>query len=68
MRMTVSPIVIGVLGVVPNGLKKENGEIRNQRKRRDHPHSSMVKIVSNTAMSPRGLLRHAISQTPVRDE
>ena len=45
-------IVVGVLGIVPKGLKKKTEETENQRKNWDHKDHSIVKINKNTEKSP----------------
>ena len=56
MKMTVIPIVIGVLGTVTKGLVKELGGLGKKR-------TSFIKIGQNTEKSPGDLRRLAITQT-----
>ena len=62
MRVTVIPIVIGVLGTVTKRLVKG---LRNKRTTGDYPNYSIVEIGKNTDKSPVDLRRLADTQTPV---
>ena len=53
-------IVIGALGT-PQELEKENGGIEDQRKNRNPPDQSIVKIGKNTQKSPGVLSRLAVT-------
>ena len=61
MRVTVIPIVIGTLGIVPKGLVQgpENLEIRRKY--------SIVEISLNTEKCPGDLRKLVITQTPLRN-
>ena len=63
MRVTVIPIVDSALGTVLKGLKKG---LENQRKNRDNPYQSFVKIGQNIEKSPGDLKKLAVTQTPVK--
>ena len=60
-EVTVTPIVIGVLRIIPKGLVK-----RNQRTRADNPDCCIIKIGLNTEESPVDL-RIAVTQTSEKD-
>ena len=47
----LQPIVISELGTVSPGLEKRVRGICDQRKNRDHPDLSSVKIIKNTQLS-----------------
>ena len=53
IRLTVIPILIGVLGTVFKGLEKEIGRVGNRRSNRDHPDHS---IFFKSARVPRRVL------------
>ena len=57
-RETVTLIVVDVSGSV--GVWNEGGRIRNQRKNREHPEDTVVKISHNIQRSL------AVSQNPVK--
>ena len=58
--MTVILVVTGALGKVPKRLRKGAWRTGNQRKKRDHPNYSIVRIGQNTEKSPGHLGRLAI--------
>ena len=66
MKVTVIPIVIGAFGTIPKLLIKETGRLRNKRTRED-PNYSIIKIGYNTEKSSGDLKRLAVTQTPVED-
>ena len=66
MRVTVIPIVIDALGTIPQGIGKGTGRLENKRLSGDHLDNSIVEIGQNTEKSS-GDLRHAVTQTPVRN-
>ena len=57
MKVTVIPVVIGTLGTVLKGLKREAGRVGTQRLKRDHPNYSIVEVGQNTEKSPGSLRR-----------
>ena len=67
MKVTVIPIVIGALGMIPKRLGKGPGRVGNRRTSSDHPNYSMLKIVQNTEESPGDLRRLSVTQTPGKD-
>ena len=68
MRVTVIPIVTGTLVMIPKGLEKKPGEIRNQRKNWKHTDHNMVNISQNTEKSSGDLRRLTATQTPLKDD
>ena len=64
MKVTIIPIVIGVLGTVTKGLLKGVG---NKRTNGDHPNYCIIEIGQNTEKSPRDLKRLAVTQSLVKD-
>ena len=56
MKVTVIPIVVSALGIIPKDLEKL------KRKGRDNPDHSIVKIGLNTENSPGDLRRLAVTQ------
>ena len=66
MKVTVIPIVIGVLGTVTKELvqRLEDLEISTSG---DYPNYNIVEIGQNTAKSPGDLGRLALTQTPVKN-
>ena len=64
MKVTVIPIVIGMLDSVIKGLIKGTGGLGNRRMNGDHLNNSIIKIGQNTK-SPGDLGR--LVQTPVRN-
>ena len=67
MKVTVTPIVIGALEMVPKGLVSGSGRVENWRMSRDHPKYSIVQIGQNTEKSPGDLRRLAVTQTPIKN-
>ena len=66
MRMTVIPVVFGVLAMIPKVLVKRAGRIGNQRTSQDHPNYCIIEISQNTEKSPGGLRTLAVTQTPAK--
>ena len=66
MRVTVIPIVIGVPGTVPMGLKKKLEEMEIRRWM-ENTHYSIVEISQNSEKSPEDLRRLAVSETLVKE-
>ena len=48
MEVTVTPIVTGVLGINPKGLKKILEDVTNKGQVENHPDYSIIKIDQNT--------------------
>ena len=48
IKMTVKPIVVGVLELTPKGLEKNHEGIGNQRKNQDYTDHSITEIGQNT--------------------
>ena len=68
MKVTVIPIVIGVLGPVTKGLVLGLESSENKRTSGDHPDYSIPEIGQNTEKSPGGdLRRFVVTQTPVKN-
>ena len=63
MNVTVVPIVIDALGIIPKGLVKEVEDLRNQRTSTNHPDYSIIENGQYTEKSP-GDLRRLVTQTP----
>ena len=63
MRMTVIPVIIGVLG----RFWKEAGRIGNRTTNQGNPNCSIVKNGRNTEKSPGDRRKLAITHTPVKD-
>ena len=59
MKVTVIPIVLGALGMIPQRCRKEIGENDNQKENRSYADHSIIKIGRNTEESP-GNLRGAL--------
>ena len=55
MKVTVIPIVIGGLGIIPKGVLKELEDLENQRTSGDHRDYSIIKNGQNTEKSPENL-------------
>ena len=66
IRVTVIPIVVGALRMVPKSLEK-GWRVGNQRKNWDHPGYSIVENGQNTEKCPGDLRRLAVTQIPVKD-
>ena len=66
MKLTMIPIIIGALGMIPKGLVwgLEELEIRISR---DHLNYSIVKIGQNTEKSPGDLRRLAVTQNLLKE-
>ena len=64
--LTVTPVAIVTLRKILKCLKKKAGRTGIERKNRDHPKYSIGVIGQNTAKSPGGLRRLAVTQTPVK--
>ena len=64
MKVTVIPIVIGMLGTVTKKIVTGTGGHGNKRTSGDHPNCSIVEIGRNTRKSLGGLSRLAVTQTP----
>ena len=65
MKVTVIPIVIGVLETISKGFVKRLKNLERERTSGDHPNCSIIKIGQNTEKSPGDLRRLAVTQTPV---
>ena len=59
MKVTLMPIVIVALDIIPEGLVKELEDFGNKRIRGDHLNKSVINIGQNTENSPRDLARAA---------
>ena len=66
MKVTVIPIVIGALEMIPRLNKRMRG-VGNWMTSRDHLNYSMVEVSQNTEKSPGDLRRLTITQTQVKD-
>ena len=66
MRMTVIPIVIGILGTISKSLERRLEEMEIKGRISDHLNYSIVKIGWNTEKGP-GDLRFAVIQIPVKN-
>ena len=44
MKVTVIPVVVGALGIVPKALGKKTGISENRRENRNHPDYNIFKI------------------------
>ena len=64
MKVTIIPIVTGVLGTVTEGLVKGHG---NKRMSGDNINYSIAEIDHYTEMSHGDLIRLDVTQTPVKD-
>ena len=60
MKVTMIPIVIGVVGRVTKGLVQELGDLE-MRTSGDHPNYSFVEIYQNTEKCPEDLRRLAVT-------
>ena len=67
MKVTIVPIVIGVLGTITKGLLKGLEDLENWRTDRDYPNDSIAKYGQNPETSPGDLRRLAVTQTPVKN-
>ena len=67
IRVTVIPIVSGLLGMVRKRLVKGTGRVGNPRNNRDHPHYNILKISWSTGKSPGDMRRLAVIRTPVKN-
>ena len=65
MKVTIVPIMIGVLGTITKGLLK--GGLGSWRTGRDYPNDSIAKNGQNPETSPGDLRRLAVTQTPVKN-
>ena len=65
MGVTVTSIGVGSLETVPKGMEKTGGT-GNQKKNRDHPDHSIVKIGWNTKKRSGDLERLAVIHTPAK--
>ena len=65
--VTVIPIVIGVLGMVPKGLNMGAGRIGNWKTYRNRPNKSIVETGHNTEKSSWDLWRYPDTKTPQKD-
>ena len=45
MKVTVIPVVIGALRMIPKGFVKGLEDLKNQRTSKDHPDYNITKIV-----------------------
>ena len=63
MNITVIPVVVGTVEMVPKGLKKEIGD---QRVNRDHKDQTIVKISKNTLLSLGDPRIFAVTLTPLK--
>ena len=63
LKMTIIPIVIGVLGTVTKGLAQGQEDLEIK----DCPNYSIVEIGQNTENSPGDLRRLTVTQTPVEN-
>ena len=63
MKVTIIPIVIGVLGTIP----KRTGGLGNKRMSGDNPNYCIIEISQNTERSPRDMRILVVTQTPVRN-
>ena len=66
MKVTVIPIVVGAVEMIPKWLVKGTGRHRNQISRH-HQDYSITKIGQNTGKSPGDLRRLAVTQTLLRN-
>ena len=60
MRVTVKPIVVGVLAMVSKGLESTGG-FRNERDTQDHLDPGFAPIGQNTQNSPGNVRRLAVT-------
>ena len=63
LRVTIIPIVIGALGTIPKGLKKDSGKVENRGMNRDNPDYCIIEIGENTG----DLKTLAATKTLVKD-
>ena len=67
MKVTVIPIVTGVLGTVTKRICSGTGGFGNKEMSGDHPNYSIIKIGQYTEKSPGDWKRLAVTQTPVKN-
>ena len=67
MKVTIVPIVIGVLGTITKGLLKGLEDLEVGVRVEDYPNDSIAKNGQNPKISPGDLRRLAVTQTPVKN-
>ena len=67
VNVTVIPVVIGALGMVPKRVEERRG-IWNQTKNRAHSYYSIFEMGQNIEKSPGEQRRLPVTQIPVRDQ
>ena len=66
MKVSVIPIITGVLSTVTKRIGNGTGGLGNKRTGGDHPNYSISEIGLNTEKYPEDLRRLPVDQTPVR--
>ena len=67
MKVTVIPIVTGMLGTVNQSIGTGSGGLGNKTTSGDHPNYSIVVISQNTKKSPGDLKRLVVTETSVEN-